>query len=227
MRVRILPAVLLVSLAGCATHPRPIAALAPAPEPAEQRAVLVRPAGASESLQLPPRLADGSFATPNRNLAPAAAIWHLRTGLNVAALSCRGPSEAQLLDGYHHFLAAYRPQLASAQRAVAVSHGTVGAFDAAMTRLYNYWALPPAQAGFCVAAAQVMADAAHVDAAALPGFAVQAVATLDRPFNEFFSAYAAWRDARAAGATFAATAPVAVAPERVALAYDAAVFRMP
>jgi hypothetical protein len=191
-------------------------------------AVVTRPPGAADNLQLPARLADGSFATPNRNLSPAAAVWHLRTGLNVAALSCRGAGEAQLLSGYARFLAAYRPQLSTAQHTLAASIGNGDAFDRAMTRLYNYWALPPAQTAFCAAAAQVMAQAATVDPAGLPGFAVQAVAQLDRPFTDFFTRYAAWRDARASGSTFALAAPVAIAPESApTLAYDPAVFRLP
>jgi len=223
---RFLPAVLALALAGCASQRVSVAVIAQPDAPAP--AVVARPAGAADNLQLPARLADGSFATPNRNLPPAAAVWHLRTGLNVAALSCRGPEAAQLLAGYARFLTAYRPQLAAAQRTLATSMGSDGGFDRAMTRLYNYWALPPAQAGFCAAAAQVTAQAATVDAAALPQFALQAVAELDRPFSDFFARYAAWRDARASASTFAVVAPVAIGPApRIALAYDPAVFRMP
>ncbi|CAN5526692.1 hypothetical protein BH09PSE4_BH09PSE4_00740 [soil metagenome] len=226
MACRALIAVSLFALAGCATHPRTVAF---APPVAPAAAPIGPPAGAAPNLQIPARLADGSFATPNRGLSGAAALWHLRTGLNVAALACRGPDEAALVAGYNRFLAAYRPQLAAAERSVAVGHATISAHDAAMTRLYNYWAQPPAQAGFCAAAAHVIAGATGVPAKDLPGFAADAVAELDRPFTDFYRAYADWRDARASGVAYAASAPVPVGQQASAprLEYDPAVFRMP
>jgi hypothetical protein len=58
------------------------------------------PQGAVAGMAIPARLPDGSYATPNAGLGAEAALWHVRTGLNVAALGCRGPNEATIVAQY-------------------------------------------------------------------------------------------------------------------------------
>ena len=51
-----------------------------------------------------------------------------------------------------------------------------------MTRLYNYFAQPDAQAQFCAAAKDTLARIASVPAPDLPGFALASLPALEEPF---------------------------------------------
>ena len=90
-------------------------------------------------------------------LSQAATVWQLRSGLNVAALACRGAGEAAIVAGYNRLLADHRAELASVYRTVAREYGSESAFDAAMTRTYNTYAQPAAQAALCANAEDVLA----------------------------------------------------------------------
>ncbi|UZK65120.1 hypothetical protein [Sphingomonas sp. M1-B02] len=165
--------------------PAPIVA-APMPRP---------PASAATSLTLPPRLPDGSYATPNRDLTGAAAIWHVRAALNVAALGCAGGT---LAPAYNQLLKAQRTGLAAAHRSLTSQYGGPAPFDVAMTRIYNYFSQPPAQSGFCAVAAPLLAEAVATPTDAFATFAVGALQRLDRPFVDFYTAYDRYRSDLAA-----------------------------
>lgn len=200
-------------LAGCAA--RPMAVAAPV---AVAAAPVAAPAPFGGPVRVPPRLADGSFATPNRVVgSPGEALWHLRAGLNVAALSCRGPDEAAIVAGYNALLAAHRAEFAAAYRTLTTQYGTGPAgtdrFDDAMTVLYNYYALAPARDGLCRTAQTVMADAALLAPGTLGQTAVAALARLDAPFVAVFAAQDAWlasRNATPVAAPVLTAATVAV-----------------
>ena len=195
--LRLLP--FIAMLAACSTREAPAPVVAYTPPP-----VAAAPAfGGYGNLQVPPRLADGSYATPNRNLSAAAMIWHLRAGLNVAALGCRDADEAALVASYNALLARHRDEFAAAYRALGQETGNVAAFDTAMTRLYNYYALPPAQSGLCAAARAVLVDASAVAPGALGQFAPTALARLDDPYVAVFAKQDAWLASR-----FTAPVPV-------------------
>ena len=81
--------------------------------------------------------------------AGPAAVWQLRSGLNVAALACRGPGEGAIVAGYNRLLADHRAELAGVYQEVSRAYGSAAAFDAAMTRTYNTYAQPAAQAALC------------------------------------------------------------------------------
>lgn len=165
--------------------PVTVAASPVAPPPMPQP-----PAHAAQTVVLPPQGADGGFVTPNTAVSGPAAVWHLRAAFNVAALGCAGGT---LVPAYNRLLATHRAALADAHRALRVEYGTDDAFDAGMTRLYNYFALPPAQAGYCRAAAAVLASAATWPAGSVGQHAPGALAAIDRPFTDFFNSYAAYR----------------------------------
>ncbi|MES2754844.1 MAG: hypothetical protein V4659_09285 [Pseudomonadota bacterium] len=82
-------------------------------------------------------------------LSAAATLWHLRAGLNVAALACRGDGEAAIVAGYNRLLADHRDELSAAYSAVTREFGNPAAYDEAMTRLYNLFAQPGAQTALC------------------------------------------------------------------------------
>ncbi|HEU0043045.1 hypothetical protein [Sphingomonas sp.] len=161
------------------------------------------PAGAVASLRLPARDAAGAFATPNSGLTSAETVWHLRTALNVAALGCRGTGEAELVAAYNALLAAERQVLAVASDATTsvyrARHGAgwQARYDDAMTRLYNFWAQPAAQAAFCREADTVLRDAATVEPSDFAGFAATALPRLEAPFLALFTEVESYRAALA------------------------------
>lgn len=170
------------------------------------------PAGASPNMAVPAMLADGSFPTPNRALTPAAAVWHLRAGLNVAALACRA-DEATVVARYNAFLGAHRVELAQAEAAYAAEFRAGGGdwrdrYDDAMTRLYNYYATPPAQAAFCAAATELLAETQATSQPTLAAFAAERLPVLDRPFTDFYRAYDAWRRASLPPTVIASITPM-------------------
>ena len=195
---RALALVSVLALAACAHRPAPpVVAVAPPPVAAPLPAM---PAGGYPGMAIPAVLADGSYPTPNRNLSQAAAVWHLRSALNVAALACRGPQEAQLIAGYNALLAAHKAELATAETALAAEYRASGGtdwrdrYDDSMTRLYNFFSQSFVRDAFCQAAGQVLADA--TTAPHLADLAPTRLSSLDRPFTEFFREYDRWRQAR-------------------------------
>ena len=217
--VAVLPFALLA--AACASRPEPVALVSPPPVVPTLAAPM--PAGASPGMAVPARGADGAYLTPNRALSADGAAWHLRTGLNVAALACRGAGEASTVARYNALLGAQRDALAAAGAGLEAEYRAAHAaewrdrHDDAMTRLYNYWSLQPARDGFCAAADAVLAAAAATPPELFAARAGRWLAALDRPFTDFFAAYDAWRGVRA---------PVAVA-SAPRIEVDPIVFRLP
>lgn len=198
---RLLPPVFaLALLAGCATAPpAPIAVVPPVP-PVVKAAPM--PAGGHPGMIIPATFADGSYATPNRALSGAAAIWHLRAGLNVAALACRGPDEALVVARYNALIARHRGALKNAEAALAAQYRLSGGsewraqYDRSMTSLYNFFSQSFAREDFCAAAGAILAEAQALDDAALGGFATARLPLLDAAFTDFYRAFDAWRAAR-------------------------------
>lgn len=183
-------AIALIGLNGCAARQTQVAS-APPPVQAPLAPMPTPPAGAYAGMTVPARLPDGSYATPNNGLDTAAAVWHVRAALNVAALGCQGAQRDAITAGYNAMLMRNKAALARANAATIKAAGGQAAYDEAMTRLYNYFAQPGAKAAFCAAAASVTSDlagAASLDAAAGP-----ALAALDRPFTDFYRSYDSYR----------------------------------
>jgi hypothetical protein len=185
------------------------------------------PKGAAAGFEPPAADGAGGYLTPNRGLSGEETTWHLRVALNVAALGCRGA----LVDGYNALLTTHKAALAATAAAVTMRYkarfgqGWQAQQDDAMTRLYNFWALPPAQAAFCTAARAVLAEAAAITPDALPGFAATALPRIEAPLIAFFADYDRWRTAHAGWAARHARGPAA-APMVAPMVAVAAVTRM-
>jgi len=152
-------------LAACtAKAPPPMAAVAP--PPAEQPARLSA-------------IHDG--------LIPPQAVWHLRSGLNVAALGCQTRSGPAIAHDYNRFQAIHRESLLKAHAETLArfraDNGDDGQkrFDQHMTRLYNHFAWPPAQARLCPIAAEVLKAALLVPAGGLEAYAAVSLPQIDQP----------------------------------------------
>jgi hypothetical protein len=197
----------LALLAACSRAPSPLpVAAVPVPPPVVAAPMPLPPEGASAGLPIPVRLADGSYATPNHAVSDAASVWHLRAGFNVAALTC---VSQDLAPDYNRFLAQQRAVLLNAHKALSAEHGGDAPFDAAMTRLYNYYAQPAPQKDFCAAVGPMLREAAALPPGSLQAYAPAALARLDRAFTDFYAAYDVYRQQLAAwrAGTSVATAP--------------------
>jgi hypothetical protein len=180
------------------------------------------PAGASSNQPIPPLGADGRYATLNQGLSPDETSWHVRAALNVAALGCRDASERATVTAYNRMIARHGAALASADAGVKAGYrvrfggGWEAAHDRAMTRLYNFFAQPPAQRGFCAAAQGVLAEAQMVAPRDFARFAAAALPRLEAPFTDFYRDYDAWRTAYAAwrGGASAPAMAMATLPDR-------------
>lgn len=223
--VVVLAAGLAAGLTGCASRPAPVL-----PPPVAATVPPVRPPlpeGAYPGMAIPMRLPDGRWPTPNLVLSDAAAIWHLRGALNVAALACRSGGDA-LVTPYNSWITTRKATLAAAEARYAAEWRAGGTdwrdrYDDAMTRLYNFYGQPGPRAGYCAAAGQMLAAVAAVDDAGLAVFARSALGLLDRPFIDFYAAFDAWRTGEAPAAPgMAVTAPAG----RPRLEVDPAIFRM-
>ena len=98
---------------------------------------------------------------------PGEAVWHLRAGLNVAALSCRGRGRTGVSGGYVKLLSRHRALLAAAYAGEQRRYGK--GLDRHLTQIYNRFAYQPEPGKFCSDAAIVAADAVRMDSATLSG----------------------------------------------------------
>lgn len=105
------------------------------------------------------------------------AVWHLRSALNVAALSC-GTDYPATVSGYNSFLRqhdgvlddayAFEKQQTDAQR-----------FNQHVTRVYNHFAWPPYREHLCRESVALEGEAQGMSAARLRDWAPAALARLD------------------------------------------------
>ncbi|MEG3089043.1 hypothetical protein [Sphingomonas sp. PB4P5] len=222
---------LTTALTACASQPKPVAVVVPiAPPPV----VVAMPAGTYPGMPVPALLADGSYATPNQGISAAASVWHFRAGLNFAALGCRGAQENTIVAGYNAMLTAQKPVLARAEAMLASEFRATGgatwrdAYDDAMTRLYNYYALAPARAALCETANRLLTEAQGVTPEAFPAFAAAQLPELDRSVTDVYRAYDAWRQQRPqVSYALAANTAMTQAPRTPWIEVDPAVLRMP
>ncbi len=145
----------------------------------------------------------GAVQDANSGLAPAGGRLACAVALNVAALAC---GDSAIIANYNALLKQQKAVFATAYDAEARrfqasdGSGWRSAMDGHMTRLYNFFAQPPAQRGFCSVASRVAAEARNTTAPEFQRFSVTAIDRLDQPFQIFYRAYsdyqrdlAAWR----------------------------------
>lgn len=97
------------------------------------------------------------------------AVWHLRAGLNVAALSCRGKGRTPVAGHYSRLLTRHKALLAQAYAGEQRRYGK--GLDRHQTQLYNRFSNQRSPERFCTAAASVAKRAVALDS---PGLAANA-----------------------------------------------------
>ncbi|MBI0476715.1 hypothetical protein D9601_15300 [Sphingomonas sp. MA1305] len=191
-------AALAAGLAGCAAPrvtPPPVVATLPPPPPPPP----TMPRGGYAGMEIAAKRDDGSYVTPNFQMTDAAAVWHLRGALNVAALACDGAGGG-VTDPYNAWIVAHRTGLDGYVKRYQHEWEETGwadwqaAYDNQQTRLYNFYSQPAIRVAFCAVARQEIAAVAPVADADLPLHARGALARLDKPFIDFFTAFDKWRD---------------------------------
>lgn len=197
-------ATMIVMLAACAPTPPPLQTPAPTPAPAPVAPIIIpprpmSPGSAAETQQLPARDATGRFVTINSNAAAERAFWHLKTGLNVAAIGCRGPEEATLVAAYNQIIKSHTRTIQAAEKKVIADLGKASGStgvkerDRLSTQLFNYFAQPPAQAEFCRRAVSLAQTVATTPSAQVIPNAPAQLVTLDEPFTQFYDAFARYK----------------------------------
>lgn len=206
---------LAAGLAGCSQPTPPPRVVATLPPPAPPPPVL--PAGGYPELDTASQRADGSYVTPNFEMTDAAAVWHLRGALNVAALGC-DQAGGGIVDGYNAWLRSHRAGLDTYAKRYLHEWEQTGwgdwrdAYENNQTRLYNFYSQSPIRVAFCEAGRAEIVNVGAVADADLPAFARAALVRLDKPFVDFYAAIDAWRDYYAPKVPpprFVATVPVA------------------
>jgi len=181
----------IIFLAACQT------ATAPPPAPVVQPQYTPRaptpPFRASATTIVPPLRADGLRQTINRDLGPLETLWHVRSALNVAALSCTGPQYDRLVDDYNAFIKNNSSTLRRANNAIKAKfrreNSDRKAHDRHQTSLYNYFSFSPLRRPFCDRSVQVSQRAIVTKSKDLNTFAAQALPELEQPFTDFYLAY--------------------------------------
>lgn len=139
-------------------------------------ALVATAAGCSGPAQPPPQQARYSLPLRHASLPPVPqrtavvanpgeAVWHLRAGLNVAALSCRGKGRVPVAGYYSRFLGRHKALLSEAYADEQRRHGK--GLDRHQTQLYNRFANQRSPAQFCASSASVAKRAAAMDSPAL------------------------------------------------------------
>jgi hypothetical protein len=160
----------------------------------------ILPVGLPPTMKVPPTDAAGTYLTLNHGVDQAQAVWHMRSALNVAALSCRGGArEAAIIAAYNTMLKAQKAPLAKALRTTETRFKAERGktwqadYDSHMTRVYNFFAQPPAQQRFCEVSAAIIAEGGAVAPADFTAFAAAALPRLEAPFTDAYRAFDGYR----------------------------------
>lgn len=193
-------ALAIAALSGCAPKPAP-----PPPPPPPPIAIVIPPKpippmGAPVDMTIPPVDASGNRQTVNSGISSSQAVWNLRSAYNVAALNCVEPEYAPILAGYKRFLKVYAKQLATANKDVGASFSTqhsgraaIVARESYQTQVYNFFALPPVDSGFCGAAMDLTTALEAVTPDQFNAYAFIGLAKMEAPFKSFFDQYDAYK----------------------------------
>ncbi|EIZ80633.1 hypothetical protein WSK_0605, partial [Novosphingobium sp. Rr 2-17] len=167
--------------------PPPVVVIPPMPTP---------PMNAPLEMTVPPLDAAGVRHTVNYGISTSQVVWNLRSAYNVAALNCVEVQFNPVLDGYKRFLKVYSKQLDKASKEIDASFRTQHTGRAAtvaresyQTQVYNFFSLPPVDAGFCKAAMELSTELQAVDASQFEAYSYTGLAKLEAPFKEFFAVY--------------------------------------
>lgn len=198
--VRITAVAIAVSvLAACTTPAPPPPPPPPPPAPVVERIPYrpLPPGGASYVMDIPDIGASGQRETINLGVSDDERVWHFRSAWNVAALNCTAPQYQPVLTAYSAYISDHARGLKAVndriereyRREMGARRAGILAREEHMTAVYNYFALPPARAGFCRAALDVSNRYLAAPPSDPVAFANENFNVLETPFETFFSDY--------------------------------------
>jgi|TARA_R100000049_G_C1950476_1_gene97889 hypothetical protein len=155
------------------------------------------PMSAAATMAIPQVGPDGVRQTINAYITPAQATWNVRSALNVAALNCMSPAHAGILENYKVFLTNFDKPLDRANDKVEAEFREKfgdrrtgrAELDSYMTKVYNYFTMPPAKSAFCDAALELSNESVLVAPADLDSFSARALARFEGVFEDFFRSF--------------------------------------
>ena len=217
-----------LAMAGCTVAPPPVLQTTQLAAPPLVSVPPLRPTppfSASLYTEIPQRDALGNRQTINTGITSTETLWNLRSAWNVAALNCLSDRYQPIGEGYRLLLENNESALSAANTELDAQfrRDFGGNFkrtrDSHSTRVYNYFALPPARGGFCDAALDV-ANRYLADTSVDPAtFATANFSAMEQPFETFYRAYEEYERASAAwdaqyGARYGASQPGYVAVQK-------------
>ena len=170
--------------------PKPVVVIPPKPYP---------PNNAAGNMVIPALASDGLYQSVNRGISPAQTTWNLRSGYNVAALSCQGAARDEITANYKLYLKRHAKALLAANRKVdaewKAKYGTrfVAEREKYMTNVYNHFALPPTLDAFCRAALAMSRDEKLIKVGELDAFSARSLPNLEIVYDDFYRRYAQYR----------------------------------
>ena len=173
-----------------APPPPPVVVVPPQPQP---------PRGASPNFKVPVVDPYGAYQTVNSNISVAQTTWNLRSAYNVAALNCLKPEHAAIVVNYREFLQAQAKKLTAVNKALDAEFKTrygakfIAPREAYMTKVYNFYALPPVNSSFCDAALQVSNELRTVPTDQIDAYAARGLPAINLVFEQFFRSYDQYR----------------------------------
>ena len=153
--------------------------------------------GAAATMLIPQVAPDGVRQTVNAYVTPAQATWNVRSAFNVAALNCLAPQHANILENYKVFLENFDKPLDKANDKVEAEFRDKygdrrtgrAELDNYMTKVYNYFTMPPAKQAFCDAALELSNESVLVAPADLESFSARALTRFEGVFEDFFRSF--------------------------------------
>jgi hypothetical protein len=140
-----------------------------------------RPPAARPPAYQPPVFGAQPVAPINRGLGAGEMLWHLRAGLTVAAIACRGGRT--VAPAYNRMLALHRTSLANANREETARFGAnpagVRNRDIHETRLYNFFSNPDGRAELCNGARRLLQQVNAMESGRLAAAAPRLLAELE------------------------------------------------
>lgn len=148
-------------------------------------------------MAIPDEDANGFRKTAMRGVSGDENVWHFRSAWNVAALNCTAAQYQPILTAYSAYISDHARDLKRVNDRIESEYrrenggrrAGILAREEHMTGVYNYFALPPARAGFCRAALEMSNRYLAAPPSEPVAFANANFANLQAPFETFFDDY--------------------------------------
>ena len=152
-------------------------------------------------MDLPPLGPNGLRVTINSDLDRDSTLWHFRSAWNVAALNCRDAERDTIVEAYGAYLKRFKTVLDRTNTALEKRYqaefpearDALKARETYMTRVYNYFAMPPVRADFCAVMAAMASESLATPVTDPWAHSAAWLPRAEATFQEFFRVYEQYR----------------------------------